>query len=252
MSIWGTIKKGVTGPFRAIGDLAQLKIRKAVGDLADTGKLAIPVAAAAIPGLGVPAVVAMGAAEGAADQWGHGENNIGKIALGAGKGAATATAAKAVGGFFRGGVPVPGGGAESVVGSATGDAGGALSTAGDVGGDDFLASIAANGGTSAPASVAPAVSSVVPNLPAPGGPAGKFQMPGSFKDIGKFAKKNPAIVAQAAGSALDTFAGANTDSRRLDIQAEQVANQKESDDRRAKLEELMAMMQGYSNFRPRF
>lgn len=243
------VGKSITGPFRAIGHLAQGKIRRAVGDVADTAKVALPVALAAT-GVGAPLAIGLGAAEGAADQWGHGENNIGKIIGGAAKGSATALAANAAGGLFRGGVRVPTGAPTGVADVGSQVSGDALAQAG---GDDFLASVGdVAGGPSA--SIAPEVANtVVPNLPPPGGPPpGKFQMPGAFKDIGQFAKKNPAIIAQAAGNALNTFTGVNTDNRRLDIEAQQVANSKEEADRRAKLEELMAMMQGYQSFRPQY
>lgn len=255
MGVFGALKNAVTSPFRAIGDLARLKIRKAVGDITDGAKVSLPIALAAT-GVGAPLALGLGAAEGAADSWGHGQNNIGKIALGAGAGAATALAANAAGGAFRGGVRVPGGVPGVAGGETTSIADVGSNLSGDAlaqaGGDDYLASVgeAAGGAAGPAASVAPAVSSVVPNVPAPQSTG--FLKGGAFKSIGTFAKKNPAIVAQAAGGALNTLAGANTASRQLDIEAQQVQNQKEEADRRAKLEELMAMMQGYQSFRPQY
>lgn len=253
MGVFGALKNAVTSPFRAIGDLARLKIRKAVGDITDGAKVSLPIALAAT-GVGAPLALGLGAAEGAADSWGHGQNNIGKIALGAGAGAATALAANAAGGAFRGGVRVPGAG--DITGGLP-DADAAIASA------DNAASIAGGADLSSlpdvASSVAPISESVVPNVAPPGvsnvlnqTKGGGFLKGQPFKAIGALAKKKPEIVAQAIGTGLQTFTGVNTDNRKLDIQAQQVENERQDNERRAKLAELTAMLQGYASFRPQY
>lgn len=77
MSIFSSILKGVTGPFRGIAKFAQGDIRGGLGAFGSTAKLAAPIVGAT--GVGLPLAAGLGAAGGVAERYGEGEGNIGKI-----------------------------------------------------------------------------------------------------------------------------------------------------------------------------
>ena len=121
MGLFGSIFKGLTGPFRGIGNLVQGKFKKALGAFGSTAKLAAPILGAT--GVGAPLAIGLGAAGGAAESWGE-DKNIIKGALGGAAGGAAGVAGRAafasggplsgIGKFVTGG----GGGVGSVAGTA--------------------------------------------------------------------------------------------------------------------------------------
>lgn len=234
MGVLGWVARRITSPVRIIKDVAHGDFRGAVGEIGDNAKLAG--VAAGATGVGLPIAVGLGAAGGAASKWGHGESNIGKIALGGVEGGAEGAAAVGANKLLSGGLPSIGGG-----GGALPDSGSAIDSAtGAVKAADSFVPVASSGG------IPSAVS--IPSLV-------KAPKPGVMSKVGHIATKHPELVASGLGTAVDAFGavqqGQMADSQLALDTRKQDFNEEESK-RRQKLAELTQMMQGYEAYRPQF
>lgn len=231
MGVLGWVARRITSPVRIIKDVAHGDFRGAVGEIGDNAKLAG--VAAGATGVGLPIAVGLGAAGGAASKWGHGESNIGKIALGGVEGGAEGAAAVGANKLLSGGLPSIGGG-----GGALPDSGSAIDSAtGAVKAADSFVPVASSGG------IPSAVS--IPSLV-------KAPKPRVMSKLGAFAGKNVAPIASVAGESFQALEQGNADAGRLALATRTQDFNEEESKRRQKLAELTQMMQGYEAYRPRY
>lgn len=230
MGVLGWVARRITSPVRIIKDVAHGDFRGAVGEIGDNAKLAG--VAAGATGVGLPIAVGLGAAGGAASKWGHGESNIGKIALGGVEGGAEGAAAVGANELLSGGLPsIGGGGALPDSGSAIDSATGAVKAA------ESFTPIASSGG------IPSAVS--IPSLV-------KAPKPRVMSKLGALAGKNVAPIASVAGESFQALEQGNADAGRLALATRTQDFNEEESKRRQKLAELTQMMQGYEAYRPQF
>ena len=219
MSIFGSIGRAITGPFRAIGKLAKGDLRGAGGALGDVIKPASFVLRAAGP-LGNAAAAGVGALGGAMQKLDDPGAKFGDYLKGAAQGAT---------------VGLAGGAARNLVQNIGSRIAGSAGQVAAVGGNPspFMAGAA---------DIAPEAVKAV-------------SKPGLLSSVSKFATKNPELTIGGLQTIASTYGGTQEGAardREIALQEEEARRREEERQRRFKLDQIGQFINMVGSMRPRY
>mgnify|MGYP001584702572 CR=1 FL=1 len=238
MGLFGSIKRAVTGPFRAIGKLAKGDLRGAGGALGDVIKPASFVLGAT--GVGAPIAAGVGALGGAMQKLDDPGAKFRDYLGGAAQGATVGLAGGAARGL-----------AQNIGSRIAGAGAGAGGPTGAMAGPAGMP-------TPAMAEMPGVVARTVPQIGAEtlaSQGVSAASKPGLLANVGKFAAKNPELTVGGLQTAVGTYGAAEEGAardREIKLQEEEAQRREAERQRRFKLDQIGQFINMMGTMRPRY